>query len=1548
MDQSRPQESTVYRRGLKTAVGLGLLYGGYRAYPGIRGRAVAALTRVAAQSPVVTQAMAHWGSGRYGTAFRTIGRGIRSSGWEDFRWATAPVRHAFGAGRPELTRDIIDTTRLLLENPSPINIRPFVSAYRRAGLTRPQRGRYLTVRDVLANNITDVFGKRVDLTRGDYYEDSLRGGLNVIREHVLRIQAAEQAGHLPRRTLASILSVPVDRAIRKTPGGRVVDLRFADPRHWLRNLWHKPAFEIPRGTTLPVPSWIPLVGGEYNIGGTKPLAWLSEMLGPTELLARQPIVRTYRGVGMGGGARRDPLFIYAGGGARRGRRGGDTYHLDIERQVGHRWAPVYLDQIPTEAWRLTEHAGIPFRYTVSTDPIERNARLARAGSAVGKGVRVRTGVYRHHPLDEWLAEHGIPTGSLAERALRWMDTKGIGPHLTSPQVVDDPITGVRTYPKAGGLERLVSKTLNAAYGGGFPDADLPFVAGDLRESRYVTYSSGGGLIERTLGSGRKGQIARGLSDYANYSLLRPMYLLEAGVGLGIRGGTNPIESLWQIMSRVAIPGYLAFQGARYANYAVDQLTPGPSPYDLLLGGYAGLQTVRSKLLEMTGLQEGARRAEDAFPGSMSSPLSWLGRGMAGGYLGARAVGALIGGSTGHPLLGHYGFRMAAPVLGAIFGSFALGSDPIISAESRARQFSGEELVPVRRSRFWELGKDSFFGRDIMYHRPHWLAMQRADTFYASTYGTEADYWKYGTFFPTPSNWFGLRTLMNPYYLESVHEDDRPYPVTGGMFGEVPIVGPLLEGTVGRILKPSYTHPLLDASLREMPPRWSGDRGVPRDVGDRLGLDSLGPEAEETRSRFGIRGVIGKGAGVLQDWLGMQGFLWASMHENMTGNRSLFGGARHLDTSDRMASTEEWFYGMELGGGFQTLRVPGVDLFSTELIRRFIPHRDRTIELVNPIPNNMPEWLPGPRSEFPGDREFYLEGGFHVGDPFTRIPHGAVRLPGPGYESARPLHSGIPGVYDAVDRLIILEDVAPYSESTKHYRAIVETWAKAGALNEYWKRQLHESKIRKMDKDESKQPGTPNLWDAPGTIDMPVTISGVTSPTDFQVAGAPYRFRLAGIERDRDRLIEKQLSDLNAATYEKAEANVRGLQTTLRDRMESLVGQTVNVQIARDQAARYDEQKVLAIVPGLNQEFYNAGLGAEDQGGLTAYLRGGAVTRRAANLYYAAGSTLNQLPGPLAWPANKLLPMKSPVEDYFQFEVLSSRFGKWETPVESFVKPWLRQIPGFFMDYVPGQVEDRRSVDEQFQNLRYVKAARNLELAKQAGDGELMASFRKEMKRSYLGVNPRSPRDAAIYAKLSMDPSEAPYFEHFVDVKSTEERKRILKLVPETTAYVLTNIWAGQAPAGEEVFDEDLSLASRRFDPGAYRQEKLDNFLETTDLPEKDWPGWDPRVSITASKVKWIENRGDNIHNFGLWESDRRRVTRQFPTLQPPDISTGLNVPSRYIQNLSRLGLEQVDMRFLDYPSSKRGGIQQIELRKGRGRRRGYDSSERSSVLSPEP
>ena len=356
-----------------------------------------------------------------------------------------------------------------------------------------------------------------------------------------------------------------------------------------------------------------------------------------------------------------------------------------------------------------------------------------------------------------------------------------------------------------------------------------------------------------------------------------------------------------------------------------------------------------------------------------------------------------------------------------------------SPEELEKIYSGEQDIEVRRGRWWEFGRTPFSGGRVSYYRPHWYPLLKSR------------YKEQGTLYPSEDwkwqhHWLiGPLTghKVDPYAWEKKFYRERPYPITAPAFESIPLFGPALEATLGRFVKPRrlmHTEEWLgQAGMAQQPTETERIRRMPVDVSERLKLAEMSRGGMgEVISPADIRHSVGEQQYRLTEWFGLPGFYLQEALRTVTGRESLFEQAR-LQGAERATGYEREYWDRDLGGLLGT----------TEIFRRFFPHRRRQVGEYNPIENLMGRrhpWLPGP--------EYFID--FKHGDPFIQVPMGEARLPGTGYEALHELHTNIPGVYDAVDRFLILADVAPYSQQYKHYRAIVNMWSRSGVIDEKWK------------------------------------------------------------------------------------------------------------------------------------------------------------------------------------------------------------------------------------------------------------------------------------------------------------------------------------------------------------------------------------------------------------------------------------------------------------------------------------------------------------------
>ncbi|WP_139995274.1 hypothetical protein [Kurthia sp. Dielmo] len=109
---------------------------------------------------------------------------------------------------------------------------------------------------------------------------------------------------------------------------------------------------------------------------------------------------------------------------------------------------------------------------------------------------------------------------------------------------------------------------------------------------------------------------------------------------------------------------------------------------------------------------------------------------------------------------------------------------------------------MRKGRWWSFGSlNEFRGSKVQYWQPNLLRRVTSDYHDESLYDGFLDKWSH-SWMPTPTNPLSpLNALMDPYWLENKHYEDRPYMVSGKMFTEETPWGPLLNATVGNVLKP---------------------------------------------------------------------------------------------------------------------------------------------------------------------------------------------------------------------------------------------------------------------------------------------------------------------------------------------------------------------------------------------------------------------------------------------------------------------------------------------------------------------------------------------------------------------------------------------------------------------------------------------------------------------------------------------------------------------------------------------------------------------------
>ena len=325
-------------------------------------------------------------------------------------------------------------------------------------------------------------------------------------------------------------------------------------------------------------------------------------------------------------------------------------------------------------------------------------------------------------------------------------------------------------------------------------------------------------------------------------------------------------------------------------------------------------------------------------------------------------------------------------------------------------------------------------------------------------------------------------------------------------------------------------------------------------------------------------------------------------------------------------------------GFWDASIGGLGSGPMEIARRFFPSEDRSRINVNPLINNMPDWIPE---------------SYHTGDPYTQIPKGEMRLPGKGYESMYDLHPDMFGDYGAFDRFKILADIAPNSKEYKKWRSIAKNTITDKAL---------QNEMRDITERVSKMSGNHEFYEYKYLRNGTEYSKGVVK----QVRGGKIILAdntvlsLAGVEAtdDTDAAIYSYLSPGQEITY-RHDKN----RTYDRENKDSSIASVV-----------YTNKR--GIMPGggqsVNNMLINSGAALKDVEDNSVIAQLG----RISSGQEASGAIQEIIAhAPIPIIHNKFLRVETAYESYMKENYYGSNFKTWDHPIKGFVKPMFNEQSG---------------------------------------------------------------------------------------------------------------------------------------------------------------------------------------------------------------------------------------------------------------------------------
>ena len=933
----------------------------------------------------------------------------------------------------------------------------------------------------------------------------------------------------------------------------------------------------------------------------------------------------------------------------------------------------------------------------------------------------------------------------------------------------------------------------------------------------------------------------------------------------------------ELLTKRALPLYAGAIGLGFADYLTHHVVS-----DTFIDLYQQTRIAHAKLSELTGLHAIAEKQEQLVPGAQYAPIALPLLGLTGGAAfhyakvltgqfadyAARTKSATVF-SHGLPPTETFlrYFNKKSPMAIGLVAGFA-AMLPFIPGMLGTRKssgelqdiFSGVEPVPIRSGRWWDLGTTPWEGNRIKEYRPHWTVLHKSRAEKISLYGSEKEYWAHHPLLHP------FRYLRDPYYLERQHYEDRPYPITSPAFSNIPLVGPLLAGTIGKIVKPEVL----------MHPEWES---TDYNIGSSR-LQPKGPEAlpaSTPKPEFGLKDIGKREALQFSELIGLPGFIARTLFGNAypnpnAGKEVFFQGSRMMENISRR------YYEKELGAGL----APNPELSNTlgysEPLRRFIQPEPKRTE-VNDIPNTMPAWLPG--------EDYFLN--FRTGDPFAKIPEGFARLPGAGYEALHPEVAGLaPEEYPALTKMEILADVAPYSVEYRRMEAHVRAQSRDDTEMriEYEKiiervKKMKESVVRTDDRRFSKA-----ITKATGTIS---NVSGA----GIELSEFPGRvFRLSSVgytAADQSALVLGEHNDWSSA---QVASEVENRQRRLVDFFHNTLTSGTEVGITIPAGSLANQERIAAVFDvggtNINKALMTEGLaqyrkdlgGAEQQAmfGPLARFAGAAAENLAFTGDEARWNPLRYIPSPYH---TKLWHERTPLAQYQQQEVEGARLRRWQHPLEDFLMPYAR---GAFRRVVgdlgiPEITQKKWDLNTMADMLEYI---RDMKLA--TAEPTLHGRYTSQASRTAVGSNLFGE---PTFIASTFSGRDAAYFQRFLRESDPKERSKILSSVPKEMGKALSAQWVAQQATiarasgaevpeigeGGRLYTEESMAeyagAKTRLNYGDYQRSKeIAEFFASRglNLPEAaESPLYNPAIDYEDVKLKIVQQEGYDSHDFGLFD-----------------------------------------------------------------------------------
>lgn len=235
------------------------------------------------------------------------------------------------------------------------------------------------------------------------------------------------------------------------------------------------------------------------------------------------------------------------------------------------------------------------------------------------------------------------------------------------------------------------------------------------------------------------------------------------------------------------------------------------------------------------------------------------------------------------------------------------------------------------------------------------------------------------------------------------------------------------------------------------------------------------------------------------------------------------------------------------------------------------------------------------------------------------------------------------------------------------------------------------------------------------------------------------------------------------------------------------------------------------------------------------------------------------------PFQKLMSSRDPVEQYEYERLYGTAFSFWDKPWRDWLRPAVYSTANL-MGYEgkPLWRKEADRVNGYFDQLEFQKWMMLAQQAEAAGDGRAKVHYEYMAGNTRMGVNPQG-NPLSIYWTI---PTEDRAFFNAFSYAEGRDRERILAMVPEDQTHLYRAVWDRMDSADPTLWAGGPSGPDQQH---LYKQfYNIDNYP----APPEDWIGYNSDVDMRDIKVRYVNELGHDLRDYGLWESEVKKAMSQ--------------------------------------------------------------------------